>query len=477
MKFQFLIISFLFLTGACSTLPAAQSAAFESLAEKPVTFTSNGGETVDAFEGALRVAENRNNPDSRMITLRYVRFPATTEKTGPPIIYLSGGPGGSGIDTAKGRRFPLFMAMRNFGDVIALDQRGTGKSDTPPPCTSSVIIDPLTAISDEDFADRYRQGALECAAQWKAQNVDLGGYTTLESAHDLNALRRHLGAEKISLWGISYGSHLALATMKYNPDILDRVILASVEGLDQTVKLPSRTDQYFSDLGRTIGDPQLPDLIRSVHEQLEKEPVLMTLNLRNGKQAPYLFKRQDMQVIASFMISDPASALQLTGIYRAVQAGEYAPAAQLLAFFAEPGEPLKFQAMPLAMDRASGISERRLKQVQREAQSSLLGDYLNFPMPQLVPIFTELDLGQEFREGPNSDVPTLVFTGTLDGRTYPTGQREAVKNLTNLTHVTVENAGHNPFTTSPDVLATMEDFMSGKKVNRTTIAVDIQAPQ
>ena len=41
---------------------------------------------------------------------------------------IAGGPGGSGISTARGSRFPLFMAMREFGDVIAFDQRGVGQS-------------------------------------------------------------------------------------------------------------------------------------------------------------------------------------------------------------------------------------------------------------------------------------------------------------------------------------------------------------
>ena len=120
-------------------LPVAVLVSYAALAnaqtrpgETAIVFESEAGDTVDAFEGSLTVPENHSVPDSRDITLKYVRFPATGNASGAPIVYLSGGPGGSGIQTAKHRRFPLFMVMREFGDVIALDQRGTGASNDLP---------------------------------------------------------------------------------------------------------------------------------------------------------------------------------------------------------------------------------------------------------------------------------------------------------------------------------------------------------
>ena len=117
---------------ACSTYSPAERVTqrVDLLTEAPVTFEAASGESVDAFEGAFSVPENRANPQSRMLTLRYVRFPATGDASGTPIVYLAGGPGGSGIQTAKGRRFPLFMDMREFGDVIAFDLLADGDGGT-----------------------------------------------------------------------------------------------------------------------------------------------------------------------------------------------------------------------------------------------------------------------------------------------------------------------------------------------------------
>ena len=72
-------------------------------------------------------------------------------------------------------------------------------------------------------------------------------------------------------------------------------------------------------------------------------------------------------------------------------------------------------------------------------------------------------------------MPTLLLTGTLDGRTYPEGQAEAVKGMKNLTQVTVVNAGHNLFMVSPEVTAVIHEFMRGQPVSKHKIIVPLPA--
>ncbi|MGE0554385.1 MAG: hypothetical protein AB7R55_13235, partial [Gemmatimonadales bacterium] len=45
--------------------------------------------------GFLSVPESRASPGSRTIELAVLRRPSTGERPGPPIVYLSGGPGSS----------------------------------------------------------------------------------------------------------------------------------------------------------------------------------------------------------------------------------------------------------------------------------------------------------------------------------------------------------------------------------------------
>ena len=456
-------------------------AAHAGVTEEPFIFKSADGQTTHAMRGSFQVPENRSVPGSRILTLRYVRFPATSAKPGAPIVYLSGGPGGSGIETAKRNRYPLFMAMRQFGDVIALDQRGTGASDDTPVCEPKTAPSDTKQLSDDAFAAAYRTAALECAAFWKAKGIDLRGYTTVESAHDLDALRRHLGAKKISLWGISYGTHLALAALKQMDDRLDRVVLASVEGLEQTVKLPALTDAYFDRMQAALDSdprahaayPDIKAMIARVHRKLEQHPVLLHLKDPNGKNTDILLQRRSLQMIAAGPIADPDGSAMMLAVYRAADAGDYQPLMQLMQRFFAPGEPLKMQAMPLVMDVASGISDKLLAVVNTQAKTALLGDTLNFPMPQLRDAFPELDLGDGFRKAPVSHVTTLLLSGTLDGRTYPESQLEAVAGLDQLQAIIVVNAGHNLFMTSKEVTAAIERFMRGEPMQSARIIVPL----
>ena len=450
--------------------------------ETELLFEANNGEQVDAYQGWFLVPENRENSESRYIRINYVRFPALNPKleNAAPIVYLSGGPGGSGIGTAKRQRFPLFMAMREFGDVVALDQRGLDENRLP--CTSQQTLPYDTVIDDDRYTSLHRLALKECLIVWEQKGIDIRGYTTQQSVYDLDDLRRHLGAEKLSLWGISYGSHLALAALKIMEDRIDKVVIASVEGLNQTIKLPARTDRYFERLQSAINNHQnlrprylnIKSMISRVHAQLDKSPLQLELTKGNNKVS-IKFQKRDMQSLASMMIADPQSALMLLDIYKAVDVNHTAPLAQLLSRYIDPLKPISFSGMSTAMDIASGISSERYNTVLNQVKTGLLADKLNFGLDHFDDI-DGIDLGDAFREKPNSDVPTLVLSGTLDGRTYVESQAEAVSGLNKAVIVTIVNAGHNLFMSSNQVTNVIQRFMRGLSLTHNRIEIDLIEP-
>lgn len=458
-------------------LSSAQAMAAD---EEKFVFETGDNKTTEAFKGSFEVPENRNDPASRMIPITYVRFPATGKRKGPPIVYLAGGPGGSGVMTAKYYRFAMFMALREYGDVIALDQRGTGASNIQPECKSDQLPPETSQISDEEFIWYHKQALRDCLAFWKAEGVDISGYNTIENALDLDALREHLGAQKITLWGISYGSHLALAALKVMEDRIDKVVIASAEGLNQTIKMPSRTDAYFGRLQQAINSqpeakaayPDIKALIGRVHDKLDADPILLHVKVKDGTRADYLLQRRDMQQLASALISDPWRVNGLLGLYLAVDQGITDPLEQIFARFIEPGKPISLGAMSTAMDIASGMTRDRRDEVLQQAQTALLKDYLNFSY-HYDGIAPELDLGDAFRSKPTSDVPVLLLSGTLDGRTYIESQLEAVSELKNLSTITVENAGHNLFMISDEVQEAINRFLEGQPVLKDVISIDL----
>lgn len=446
----------------------------------PHEFEARDGSKVAAERGDFFVPENRSNPTSRRIKLSFVRFAATNPGKRAPIVYLAGGPGGSGVDAARlPARFAIFMALREGADVIAFDQRGTGWSNDIPRCPKSVELpldEPATRAS---VVLALQATAAECARFWKDAGIDLAGYNTLESAADVDALREALGAPKISLWGISYGSHLALAILKRYPARIERVALVGIEGLDETVKLPALTDAFFARLqASTNSDPQatrayphLVGMMRRVHARLDEQPASVTFSDSSGKDVTLVIGSFDLQWLVAATISDPARSRKLLGLYSKMDAGDFSQAASIVYELLRKPGAIGFSGMPEAMDAASGISSDRARLVQEQARTSLLGDVLNFPIPHVGNAFGVPDLGDAFRRPVRSSVPTLFLSGTLDGRTYPESAREIAARFANGAHVIVENGGHNLFEASPLIREVIVAYMKGEKPKSTTLTL------
>ena len=104
-------------------------------------------------------------------------------------------------------------------------------------------------------------------------------------------------------------------------------------------------------------------------------------------------------------------------------------------------------------------------------QSAVLKSFLNFTLHPL-DAAPEYDLGDDFRTKPVSDTPALNLSGNLDGRTYVESQLEATAALRHRQAVTVKNAGHNLFMSSPEVTAAIQDFMRGQNIDSRVIEVD-----
>ncbi|MDO9337445.1 MAG: alpha/beta hydrolase [Caulobacter sp.] len=453
-------------------LPALASA-FAAGAAEPFRFKSSAGVETDAERGDFEVPEDRRDPGSRRIRLSYVRFPSTAARPGPPIVYLAGGPGGTATGAAAGRRFPIFMALREVADVIAFDQRGTGASNHIPRLSPQPT--PLPAFTRAGLTADVRAEFSRAWAEWTAAGVSMAGYNTAQSADDIDDLRRHLGAEKIDLWGISYGSHLGLSVLRRHGRRIGRVALASLEGQDQTVKRPAHADAYLRRVDALLGaDPALratiPDLLalmRRVHARLEAAPVRITVPVR-GAPTEVTVGGFAVQLLAGSLIANPETLVMLPGLYLALDAGEVSVLKPFITQIAGlPG----VNGMPEAMDLASGISPRRLALVQREARTAALGDALNFPMPHLLGAVPGVDLGEAFRAPMRIDHPALLVSGTLDGRTPLEEQAEVAAQFRHASRVIVENAGHNVFEAHPEVQGMLVRFFRGEAVADTRLSL------
>jgi pimeloyl-ACP methyl ester carboxylesterase len=175
------------------------------------------------------VPENPGRRSSPSIELSFIRFKSTAVRPCPPIVWLAGGPSDYGSDDIEGPYLALVRAFQTVGDVIALDQRGTGLSRPRLDCPDSVVHLPLNrAVGRDEYEDAYRRAATACNAYLKNHGVDLTTYNADQNVEDVDLLRQALGADTISLYGASYGTTLGLACLRRHSDHVHAAILSGV---------------------------------------------------------------------------------------------------------------------------------------------------------------------------------------------------------------------------------------------------------
>ncbi len=468
----------------CSLLVAFSFLAFAQSVPKKLEFTSAemtdySGKKVPIERAKLPVPENRTKPGSRMIELAVVRLKSKAEKPGAPIVYLSGGPGGSAIGEATQLAYlgRLFEQMQQTHDVILMDQRGVGRS-APLIWLSPNPLPPDYFLSEQKATEYAREWSKPAIAHFNSRSVDLTGYNSVESADDLNDLRLALGAEKLSLLGFSYGTHLALATIRRHAPHLASVVLAGTECLDCSDKLPSTYDAQMRKLSDLAAqDPgvntKVPDmfaLFQRLLGKLEKEPLTLTVQNQRTKQ-PVEVKvgKYGLQLLVRLDIGDGNDFSDFPLLFYTLDKGD----TSVLKKYVEKRYNqlgLGVSGMSMMMDLFSGASPERTARIQKEAATALFGNVMNLPTG-LAEVWGNPDLGEAYRAPLFSNTRTLFISGTLDSNTPPYQAEEVRWGFSNAAHLIVEYAGHEDTLPNPEVQTAILDFFNGKDVSQTRVSL------
>ena len=429
-----------------------------------------------AEEGRLRVPESRRRPSRRSLELRFVRFAATSRGQSAPIVYLAGGPGASGIWSASGDRNALFMKLRDAGHVIALDQRGAGFSRPAPVCPGTWSY-PLDRPYDDGTAAAVLAPYLRACAAALADSVDVTAFNTAESADDLEDLRIALGAERLRLVGISYGTHLALAYLRRYPDRVERAVLAGVEGPDHTWKSPANINVILHRIDSAIAADRrarraIPDFLsrlRTTLAQLDAHPVTMDVEHPRTRQLLRVtVGGDDLRLAVLNVIAERERIENMLRRLLPVLEGDYTALAQRAALIRVDNQE---RVMPLSMDCSSGVTKERLALVARQAAHAALGDVANAYLRARCASWPHDDLGDAFRAPLHSAVPTLFISGTLDPRTPPANAEEVARGFSNGRHLLIEDGAHDDdlLISSPRIGDLMVRFLLGEEIGAPRI--------
>ncbi|HEY3481587.1 MAG TPA: alpha/beta fold hydrolase, partial [Streptomyces sp.] len=166
-------------------------------------WTSCGDATTPALQCAmLDVPLDYAHPDGRKIKIKLDRLPATAPKSKQqgPILLNPGGPGDSGLWMPAYITGQIPADVASTYDWIGFDPRGTNGSEPHVVCDAHYFDGERPDYqvghgTEKAWLVKAATYAADCAADW---SWILPHMTTVDSARDLDSIRRALGTKKIS---------------------------------------------------------------------------------------------------------------------------------------------------------------------------------------------------------------------------------------------------------------------------------------
>ena len=141
-----------------------------------------------------------------------------------PLFFINGGPGGSSIFEIKEW---LDHKVRPYADIVLMDQRGTGQSEPqlcPGLSTQVLKLMSQNLSIDKEISQKHALAKTCLKSIEPIQPV----LSTASMIKDIDALRLALDYQKINLYGVSYGTRVAVHYAVEYQQSLNKLILDSV---------------------------------------------------------------------------------------------------------------------------------------------------------------------------------------------------------------------------------------------------------
>lgn len=402
--------------------------------------------------GELLVKENAADINSREIVLNILRLPAiSTAPKQDPLFLIQGGPGGSSVDMAA-MVHGAFTDVRKNRDLIFVDQRGTGKSN---PLNCERLSDAEQLVPEPEQTEKSLALLKICADKYKLQ---VPFYTTPYAARDLDAVRRVLGYEKINLWGVSYGTRVALEYLKVFPQHTRTAILDGVAPVQ--IALP----KYFQEdalaalqaiNGECLGQEKCKNLYGDIVEKAEQITQHLAQAQASGNSISIQFEHPRNQqktdlaltpknfssLIFMSLYSRDLTVLLPNAIANAHR-GDYRLIASLSALAAEQSsftgisEGMRYSI--ICNEDAHFISAADVANAKPFFGINMLEEFAS-----ICAFWPKINWPENYNESIASSVPTLLLSGHHDPVTPSRWAVEVAKNFTHAVQLVAPGGNHS----------------------------------
>lgn len=401
---------------------------------------------VNAECTTLKVPEDRSQAGGREIELAVALVPSRAPRPQPdPVFILAGGPGQSAREVWRGMAGG-FREVLSERHVILLDQRGTGASNRFD-CPLPDDLDPLAVDVDLEIA---AQSARDCLEKSRDSH-DARWYSTEDAAQDLDAVRAAIGADKINLVGVSYGTRMGQIYAKRYPQQVRSMVLDSVVpnelilgtehaiNLEATLKAQLGRCRDDAECGKRFGDPYAT--LKSLAEQLRAQPrMLAARDPRTGETAERALAVGTLATVARMYMYSGETAALLPLTLSEAQAGRFEP---LMAQAAMMSDDLGSQIASgmhwsvICAEDAPGFAPR-----PQDAGLLLGQDFITLTTAWCAE-WPKRDVPADFHVPVAGDTPVLVLSGEFDPVTPPRYGDQVVKGLPNGRHLIFPGQGHS----------------------------------
>ena len=462
------------------TLPQASPLPLRSSGRAPNTATraSACGGATGVICSQVAVPIDRTGRVPGTISLHVEVVPAAGTPRGA-IFLIAGGPG-QGSAHVFGLDDPTQVAIDRFlfpgYTLVAYDDRGTGESG---------LID-CPAVQAAVTADQQRAAATACA-------VSIGSnrefYSTAQHAEDLDAVRQALGFDKVALYGVSYGTKLAMAYALAHPDHVERLLLDSVlppelpdpYSANVLRNLPATLNSFCSDGSCKAATSNFAGDVVAVANALAAKPVQGKVLLANGKTTTK--KIDGLSVLSTMLDADlnPGLAAELPATIHAARLGNVQPLLRLVTLRDQ-------SSVTSSIDLSGGLYAATVCRdgpfpwapdiPVAQRQGILTSAVAALPAGTFGPFgtwayrFGNADFcvgwpspsgGAALGPGPLPDVPVLAVSGGFDMRTPTEGATAVVSRFPQGRLLVVPGIGHSTVTADPSgcVIQAVRLWMNG----------------
>lgn len=420
------------LLGGCQSLtrPDQMLPRFEVIADGDA-FPVNVPSSFESVRGWLVVAEDRNESASRTVRLPVAIVKSRNGGARSPVLYLSGGPGTSALRTAA---YPGAYPWLEERDFVIFGQRGTEYASPALTCpeldvASSEGSDPLAAIT-------------ACRQRLVADGVHLEHYHSVASAADIEDLRRVLGVERWNLYGVSYGTRLALTYAQAFPERLRAMLLDSplppnaIYDDESTANLSAALHAVADDCARRDECRQaFPDLSRrffATLAQIERHAIINPATSEVATQGDLLSLidlSSAVTIAQAPLVMDAIARLDARALAHVgangVRASDLAWGMRLSVWCSE--------AFPFSQRSRMDAPPAIFGGLESAAVPPAWCDAWNVPPVTGQPIAPV-----------SSDIPTLIVVGEFDPVTPPVWGALAAETLSKSRVISVRGEGHLP---------------------------------